>query len=190
MGFGNGNFQNVLFSSVNTSFFKESQSAPRGVPGRVFRENLGPRGGPGGARGPRATSRGGARGPFGGNPLSRGGPAGGPGEAFFFQGPRLLNRGAPKTAKNHCVLLYFRHWGVLRKSSRRDRRAPSNRDGTRGSRGVAGWGPRGPGGGPGAAGGGPGGPRAHRGGARGRKRSLGGSLGDLGESLGPSKRFS
>ena len=101
----------------------------------------------------------------------------------------MLNRGAPKTAKNHCVLLYFRHWGVLRKSSRRDRRAPSNRDGTRGSRGVAGWGPRGPGGGPGAAGGGPGDPRAHRGGARGRKRSLGGSFGGPWGVLGALKTF-
>ena len=86
MGFGNGNFQNVLFSSVNTSFFKESQRAARGGPGRVFRENLGPRGGPGGARGARATSRGGARDPFGGNPLTRGGPGGGARGGFFFPG--------------------------------------------------------------------------------------------------------
>ena len=107
MGSGDGHLQNVWFSSGNTSFFKEWQSGPGGGPGRVFRENLGPRGGPGEPPGGARHFPGGARDPFGDDPLTRGGTEGGPGESFFFQGSRLLNRGAPKTIKKPWSFIVF-----------------------------------------------------------------------------------
>ena len=156
MGSGSGHFQNVWFSSGNTSFFKECQSAPGGGPGGVFHEHLGPRGGPGGPRGARATSRGGSRGPFGGSPLTRGGPEGGPGERFFSQGAHLLNRGAPKTIKNPLSFIVFSPLGGFEEIVYKGPKGAAQQGRIQGIQGGSQMGPQGP---SGAPGGGPGGPQ-------------------------------
>ena len=105
MGLGSRRPQNVWFSSGNTTFSKNRQSAPGGPPGAFFQGSRKPPEGPGTPRGIFDVFRGGPRTPSGLRREIPGGPRGAKGAPFLVPGGRFITFGGPGNVEKQLVFI-------------------------------------------------------------------------------------